>query len=111
MFWAQCGSENSVADEQGHAGAKQRLATMGSQPEPEPEPAHAARRAAGSRVEVHGLRGAPELNGRVGSVVRWVAAKGRWEVRLDGEGGIKRVKPGNLRDAAAGGEGGAGGAV
>ena len=63
------------------------------------------RRVAGSHVEVHGLSGAVELNGRQGSVVRWMEGVGRYEVRLEESGKPRgrtvRVKPGNVRDASA----------
>ena len=35
----------------------------------------------GARVRVVGLKGRPELNGRCGTALRFVASKGRWEVR------------------------------
>lgn len=49
----------------------------------------------GSTVEIHGLQGAVELNGRSGTVVQFDAAAGRWEVAVD-EFGTKRVKEENL---------------
>jgi len=51
----------------------------------------------GDSVIVHGLKGAPELNGKEGKVVRWIAASSRFEVQLDGEEGTKGLKVDNLR--------------
>lgn len=39
----------------------------------------------GSRVRLHGLCGRPELNSRLGKVLRHVKDSGRWKVALDGE--------------------------
>ena len=62
--------------------------------------------AAGSRVQLRGLTNAPQLNSQQGVVMGWLAGKGRYEVRLDGDGGGGRkrlnLKPGNLRDAPGG---------
>ena len=58
---------------------------------------------AGSYACVEGLVARPELNGRVGLITRWVAKKGRWELRLEShsadgaEPSIKiAVRPANL---------------
>merc|ERR1719199_1178584 len=45
----------------------------------------------GDGVVVHGLKGAPELNGLEGKVLRWVAASGRWEVQIEGVEGTKAL--------------------
>lgn len=55
----------------------------------------------GSCVGVFGLQGAPELNGKSGTCVQWEAVKGRWQVRLDGSGEEKFIRPANLRPAVA----------
>lgn len=50
----------------------------------------------GAVVEVHGLKGAPELNGRRGKLQHLDAAAGRWQVEVNGAG-PKKLKPENLR--------------
>ena len=44
---------------------------------------------------VHGLVEAAELNIRTGTIVRWMAGKGRYQVDLDGR--PNAIKPGNLK--------------
>jgi len=51
----------------------------------------------GDNITVHGLKGAPELNGLEGKVVKWIAGSGRWEVQLEGVEGTKGLKVDNLR--------------
>merc|ERR1740130_839764 len=51
----------------------------------------------GDTITVHGLKGAPELNGIEGKVVKWIAASGRWEVQLEAAKGTKALKVDNLR--------------
>eukprot|EP00931_Biecheleriopsis_adriatica_P116951 TRINITY_DN92528_c0_g1_i1.p1 TRINITY_DN92528_c0_g1~~TRINITY_DN92528_c0_g1_i1.p1 ORF type:complete len:634 (-),score=149.03 TRINITY_DN92528_c0_g1_i1:151-2031(-) len=51
----------------------------------------------GDEVEIHGLQGAKELNGRRGRLVSWVEETQRFGVRLEGELESKAVKPMNLR--------------
>lgn len=56
--------------------------------------------APGSRIQIHGITGRPELNGRIGSLARYVRSKARWEVLLDGEvEGFAPLglRPGNLK--------------
>ena len=48
------------------------------------------------RVRVHGVKVRPELNGRVGSVVRFEAATQRLGIQLEGEEKPLALKPGNL---------------
>jgi len=50
----------------------------------------------GLAVAIHGLKGAPELNGKGGKIEQWDADKGRWTVRLPG-GELKALKPENLQ--------------
>ena len=57
----------------------------------------------GALVEVEGLVGAPELNGRGGVVTGWSASKRRYNVQLDAAGSVEEdppklvaIKPGNL---------------
>merc|ERR1712137_111449 len=50
----------------------------------------------GADVELHGLKGAAELNGRRGRLLRFDMASGRWEVKVVGAGG-KKLKPENVR--------------
>jgi hypothetical protein len=56
----------------------------------------------GARVQLGGLGGAAHLNGRQGCV-RGGPSKGRFSVEVDGEPGIKMLKPANLTAAAAAG--------
>ena len=51
---------------------------------------------AGSTVQVHGLQGAPQHNGKHGTVVKFIANTGRYEVRLDGEADHLSIKASNL---------------
>lgn len=51
---------------------------------------------AGSRVRLHGLQAAPELNGRLATVVRFDSAAGRYTVDLDAPGGQKALRRENL---------------
>lgn len=50
----------------------------------------------GDVVEIHGLQGAKELNGRRGRVVKYVEETQRYGVKLEGEEETKAVKPANL---------------
>ena len=63
---------------------------------------HAQRQAAeaGRRVRIAGLKGRPELNGRSGMAGRFDAAKGRYEVAVDGEAEAVLLKPANLQEAS-----------
>merc|ERR1711957_267210 len=51
---------------------------------------------AGVFVQIHGLQGAKELNGRSGRLQMLDVASGRWQVEVEGAG-LKRLKPENLR--------------
>merc|ERR1719491_398253 len=51
----------------------------------------------GDDIVVHGLKGAAELNGLEGKVVKWIASSCRWEVQLEGVDGTKGLKAENLR--------------
>ena len=53
---------------------------------------------AGTKVVVHGLVKAAELNYQTATIVRWMADKGRYRVNLDGQ--AKSIKPANLKLAA-----------
>mmetsp|Transcript_26033 Transcript_26033/g.82264 ORF Transcript_26033/g.82264 Transcript_26033/m.82264 type:complete len:595 (-) Transcript_26033:112-1896(-) len=53
--------------------------------------------AVGDVVEIHGLQGAKELNGRRGRIVAYVEETSRYGVRLEGDEDTKAVKPSNLR--------------
>jgi len=50
-----------------------------------------------AQVEIYGLVGAKELNGRRGRIVKFVEDTQRFAVQLDGEEETKGVKPENLR--------------
>jgi len=65
--------------------------------------AHAAATAptpslSGRRVRIDGLKGRPELNGRCGVAGRFDAAKGRYEVAVEGEAEAVLLKPANLQE-------------
>ncbi|CAJ1435631.1 unnamed protein product [Effrenium voratum] len=51
----------------------------------------------GDTVEIHGLQGAKELNGRVGRIVAYVEETQRFGVKLDDGSENKAVRPANLR--------------
>jgi len=54
----------------------------------------------GRRVRIGGLKGRPELNGRCGVVWRFDAAKGRYEVALEGKAEAVLLKPANLQETS-----------
>lgn len=63
----------------------------------------------GDRVSVKGLKGAPQHNGKAGTILRFNEAKGRYEVELDG-GKPLALRPANLEEKPSSGlEGLAGG--
>jgi Leu/Phe-tRNA-protein transferase len=53
----------------------------------------------GQRVELTGLRSAPERNGTFGTVVDWNEERQRYEVHLEADGARLRVKPSNVVSA------------
>ena len=53
----------------------------------------------GRQVRIDGLQGRPELNGRCGVAGRFDAAKGRYEVAVEGEVEAVLLKPANLQEA------------
>ena len=48
----------------------------------------------GQRVELTGLQGAPERNGTFGRIMGWNAERERFEVHLEADDALLRVKPG-----------------
>jgi hypothetical protein len=52
----------------------------------------------GRHVRIDGLKGRPELNGRCGVAGRFDAAKGRYEVAVEGEAEAVLLKPANLQE-------------
>mmetsp|Transcript_43645 Transcript_43645/g.120798 ORF Transcript_43645/g.120798 Transcript_43645/m.120798 type:complete len:431 (+) Transcript_43645:61-1353(+) len=66
------------------------------------EPTSTSGFAAGSRVTIAGLRGAPELNGRTARVCRFDPTTGRYVVELDGAGGQKSIRMDNLTACSVG---------
>jgi hypothetical protein len=52
----------------------------------------------GRRVRIDGLKGRPELNGRCGVAGRFDAAKGWYEVAVEGEAEAVLMKPANLQE-------------
>ena len=53
----------------------------------------------GTRVELHGLKAKPELNGQRGVVAGFDAASGRCKVKLEDGRGPFKLKVGNLKKA------------
>jgi hypothetical protein len=49
-------------------------------------------------VRIAGLKGRPELNGRCGVAGRFDAAKGRYEVAVEGEAETVLLRPANLQE-------------
>jgi len=66
-----------------------------------PPPPSASPVPIGTRVELHGLKAKPQLNGQYGIVVGYVATSGRCTVSLENSGGEtktkKNLKPENLK--------------
>lgn len=98
------GGEELGAEEKASTGTPEE-ATRASTAEPEPEDAAAASVEEGkwpknTRVLVHGLKGAPELNGLKASVVRWIPDTGRyrvaWKDKKEGKTLFKNLKAANL---------------
>lgn len=56
--------------------------------------------AGGTKVTISGLRGAPELNGRTATVLRYDRPAGRYVVDIDWDGGQKSLKADNLTAVA-----------
>ena len=54
----------------------------------------------GDFVEIHGLTGAPELNGRFGQLTNYCQEAGRFAVRIDGIPGLKAIRRDNTRRLA-----------
>ena len=50
----------------------------------------------GHTVRFQGLKGAAHLNGREGTLVKYLKKEGRWSVRCDGDGSIVKAKTENL---------------
>merc|ERR1719409_1163554 len=50
----------------------------------------------GTTVEIHGLKGAAELNGLSGKLKQFDHGSGRWQVQLLVSGDVKALKPENL---------------
>lgn len=50
----------------------------------------------GATVEIHGLKGAAELNGLSGKLKQFDHVSGRWQVELLSSGDVKALKPENL---------------
>lgn len=51
----------------------------------------------GDLVQMHGLLGSKELNGRWGRIVTWASNTSRFGVKIDGVADPKSLKPANLR--------------
>ena len=85
-----------VAEKRGHAAIAELLRQHAARP-----PATAAAptpNLSGRRVRIDGLQARPELNGRCGVAGRFNAAKGRYEVAVEGEAEAVLLKPASLAD-------------
>jgi len=94
-----------AAEQEKHTATAQLLRQHAKQQTPEAEAAVARAAAAaptpslsGRRVRIDGLKGRPELNGRCGVAGRFDAAKGRYEVAVEGEAEAVLLKPANLQE-------------
>jgi hypothetical protein len=94
------------AERQKHTATAQLLRQHASKqqtPEAEAAVAHDAAAAptpslSGRRVRIDGLKGRPELNGRCGVAAYFDAARGRYEVAVEGEAEAVLLKPMNLQE-------------
>ena len=89
-----------------HTAAVQVLRQHAKRPTAEPEvraaaDMHAPTPNLSGRVHITGLTGRPELNGRSGVAGRFDAAKGRYEVAVEGEAEAVLLKPANLQEICA----------
>ena len=82
-------------------GSAEPAVLMGGNGEPAKPPATATPtpNLSGRRVRIGGLQARPELNGRCGVAGRFDAAKGRYEVAVEGEAEAVLLKPENLQEA------------
>jgi len=94
-----------AAEHQKHTATAQLLRQHAKRQTTEAEAAvaHATAAAAtpslsGRRVRIDGLKGRPELNGLCGVAGRFDAAKGRYEVAVEGEAEAVLLKPMNLQE-------------
>jgi len=94
-----------LAEHQKHTAAAQLLRQHAKRQATEAEAAVAHDAAAaptpslsGRRVRIAGLKGRPELNGRCGVAGHFDAAKGRYEVAVEGEAEAVLLKPANLQE-------------
>ncbi|CAE8710705.1 unnamed protein product [Polarella glacialis] len=66
-----------------------------------PAPEEGVMMRAGDKVLIQGVESRTELNGRIGTLLTFVAEKGRFAVKLEGEEDPILLKPDNLSKAAA----------
>jgi len=85
------------------AGAEKSSTSAAKEPEPATKPAESKEPEPeeplftdGSRIEIIGLAKRPDLNGQAGSIIKWHADVGRYEVRMDKFGMIIKAKPANV---------------
>jgi hypothetical protein len=94
MLGMDAGKTKQVAGDIAAANEKEPAALA---PEPEADSETPTSLVAGDRVEIGGLTGAPQHNGKEGVVVRWVKAKRRYIVEVDGLPKPLAVRPANLQ--------------
>ena len=94
LLGMDAGKTKQVAEDIATANTKEPAALA---PEPEMQPELPTSLVPGDRVEIGGLTGAPQHNGREGVVVRWVKEKRRYIVEVDGLPKPLAVRPANLQ--------------
>jgi hypothetical protein len=95
MLGMDAGKTKLVAEDVAAANAE--AGSGAPAPEPEPELELPASLVPGDRVEIGGLSGAPQHNGKEGVVVRWVKQKRRYIVEVEGLAKPLAVRPVNLQ--------------
>ena len=91
------GTALMIAEQQEHAETVQLLRQHAKAPGSPYDPVSGP--LSGRRVRIAGLKGRPELNGRCGVAAHFDAAKGRYEVAVEGEAEAVLLKPANLQEA------------
>ena len=86
-----------VAERYGHIATVQLLRQHAKAPEHAHDPVSGT--LSGRRVRIVRLEGRSELNGRCGVAAHFDAAKGRYEVTVEGEAEAVLLKPANLQKA------------
>ena len=94
MLGMDAGKTKQVAEDIAAANEKEPAAL---EPEPAAHSEMPTSLVAGDRVEIGGLTGAPQHNGKEGVIVRWVKQRRRYIVEVDGLPRPLAVRPANLQ--------------